>query len=508
MYPILTVSILSVTMNQNCEFGASSYDTCCSDTNGNSMSMQMACSQPEVIDRIMSLLNVTKEVGIVHAEPKTPGRYSLVVNHDSPEKVIREYRCYMGQTGYPDPNQLYTQTGFSRLFARSYYWEEGYPPVTLNSLVHNDPKIPWLTDPTVGMQRYDYGCAYQSDLITKRDDGEEGFTIKTIKRPAVGGYIWNNQDSGGGDSEEIYSIRLHSKDQFNGGFVVISLKNAPYGGAAWPAFWMVGNDPNVWNYNKPKNPGLALTNNWPVRGEIDIVEYVNSYTKEGAEDGERNHITLHTVPNCFSYRTSPNGLGKIDTQQRQQNSIENVNITGQGGDDCNWNNAFEGCGTSQKKYSTPGPWMKSHGGGIYAIEWVKGKFIKGYHWYKDDERNPFQYFKTTDTIDMNYLESTFGLADIKHDFELSCPIPDFLSDMFMIFNTAVCGDWAGNKDGTRVDNDPNGISYEKKRYGENGDGFMYPRCESAVKDRIKQPDYEDFLKERFQWDVDFVKVFT
>jgi len=38
--------------------------------------------------------------------------------------------------------------------------------------------------------------------------------------------------------------------------------------------------------------------------------------------------------------------------------------------------------------------------------------------------------------------------------------------------------------------------------------FGYPRCKFAVKDCLKQADYEDFLKERFQWDVDFVKVFT
>lgn len=500
-------------MQQNCEFGAASYDTCCSDTNGNSMNINMACMESSAVDKILSYLNTSKEVGIVHGEPKTPGQYKLVVNHDSSEKVIRDYRCYMGQTGYPDPAQLYTQTGFSRLFARSYYWEEGQPPVTLNSLIHNEPKIPWLTDPTVGMQRYDYGCAYISDLVTPRDDGKEGFSIKTIKRPTVGGYEWNNADGGGADSEELYSIRLHSKDQFNGGFIVISLTKAPYGAAAWPAFWMVGNDPNVWNFNKPKNPGLALTNNWPVRGEIDIVEYINSYTEEQKALKERNHITLHTVPNCYSYRTSPNGQGKIDTKQRNNAGLENINITGQGGDDCNYQKAFEGCGTSQKPYSTPGPWMEAHGGGIYAIEWVKGKFIKGYHWYKDDSRNPFEYFKNTETIDMNYLHNIFGLPDIKHDFETTCTIPEFLSDMFMIFNTAVCGDWAGNLDGTRLQEDPSGISYEKKVYpdeetGSPGDGFRYPRCESAVRERLRQSDYEEFLKERFQWDVDFVKVFT
>ena len=127
---------------------------------------------------------------------------------------------------------------------------------------------------------------------------------------------WDGSDGGGNDPDELYTVRLHSRDQFNGGLVVISVAKTPYGGGAWPAFWMVGNDPNVWNYNIPKNPGLALTNNWPYRGEIDIIEYVNTYTQESRDAQERNHVTLHTSPGCFSKRTSPSGKGHINEEAR------------------------------------------------------------------------------------------------------------------------------------------------------------------------------------------------
>ena len=485
--------VMSSVMTHECSFGDSSYDTCCADGDGGLMNINLTCATPGKIEQIMSLLGTP---GRVHAEPKTYGNYTLTVNHDSFETVIREYTCYMGQTGYPDPAQLYTQPGFERLFGRSYYWERGEPPVTLNALIHGQPTIPWLTDPTMGMQKYQWGCAYISDLVTPRDDGSPGFSLKAMKKPGVGGYTWS--------TDELYTMRLHSRDQFNGGLIVVSITKSPYGAAAWPAFWMVGQDPNSWNYNVPKTPGLALTNSWPYRGEIDIIEYVNAYTMESREEGERNHITLHTNPNCYSKRTSPNGLGKIDTTQRSTTGVENTSLTDQGGSDCYYNNGFEGCGTSQKVNSTAGPHMEAHGGAIYAIEWVKGRHIKGWHWFKDEPHPDF----SRGALDIDYIES-FGLPDIMHEFSTTCPIENMLSDMFMIFNTAVCGDWAGNLDATRVPEDPTGISYDKKVYGgDNPDGFGYPRCEAAVREMLNSENVNEVLRERFQWDVDFVRVFT
>ena len=461
--------------SQECRFGDSQYDTCCQDPIGGKMSIDLSCTTPAKMEELLA--NVEKR-GKVHAEPLTYGSYTVAVSHDSVESMLVDYRCYLGQTGYPDPLQLNLQPNFEHLINRSYYWNHGDPPATLNSLTNsNQPALPWLADPTNGVQKYQWGCAYSPDLITHRSDGKPGFSLNAMVKPSPPPrFAWPTGD--------LYTLRLHSKDQFNGGLIVISVSKLPYGAALWPAFWMLGQNPASWTTSPPKTPGLALRNTWPYRGEIDIIEYASAYTKQSLE---RNHLTLHTNPNCYSKRSSPNGQAYVNVGQRDG---ENVALTNQGGSDCNYDQAKYGCAAFMKPNSVGGPYMEARGGAIYAIEWVKGKHIKAWHWFKDTPHPDF----TRTNLTTEYIE-TFGLADVMHYFEFTCDIDNMLSDMMLVFNTAVCGDWGAGVDSFKLDGDVNGVDYATGS----------ANCETAIKQKMNN---KSFIDERLRWDVDFVKVFT
>lgn len=71
------------------------------------------------------------------------------------------------------------------------------------------------------------------------------------------------------------SIRLEGKRRFNRGLFIIDVRHMPSGCGAWPAFW------------------LTDEANWPVNGEIDIVEGVNFQ--------DEAKTAMHTTKGCDMY---------------------------------------------------------------------------------------------------------------------------------------------------------------------------------------------------------------
>ena len=116
-------------------------------------------------------------------EPKTPGQYTLIRNFDSVESMRSEWICYMGGTGYPAPENWVDSDGdgvnegqsgqlnFDHNFGRGYFYGTGDNPLVFEDIVGpNTRPIPWLADPTAGMNSYEWGCIYKSDLLTARED--------------------------------------------------------------------------------------------------------------------------------------------------------------------------------------------------------------------------------------------------------------------------------------------------------------------------------------------------
>ncbi|KAL5641346.1 hypothetical protein ACGC1H_001732 [Rhizoctonia solani] len=186
------------------------------------------------------------------------------------------------------------------------------------------------------------------------------------------------------------SVRLHSRTTYNGALVILDAVHMPYGCGTWPAFW--SNGPN-----------------WPNGGEIDIVEGVNDY--------QANQASLHTKSGC----TIPEQYGSSGMLAASLNCA--ADETGN-----------QGCGQLNSKPNNYGKAFNDNGGGVYAMKW--------------DRSGISIYF--------------FPRGEIPSDINNESPRPDswgtpvgnwpaqncdpfqFMSDHIMIFDTTLCGDWAGN----------------------------------------------------------------
>lgn len=451
-------------------------------------------------------------------EPTTEGTYTLLRNFDSVESLRTEWACYMGGTGYPAPAEYVlgsdgvtnegqggqsNQGGFQHTFGRGYFYGFGPNPANFEDAVGATSDLPWLADPTSGMQLYKMGCAYKSDLLTEREDRKPGFMMRAMRAStATDAYTAGSPNWQNAANNDIYTLRLETKDIYNGGLFGISVSKIPWGAAAWPAFWMVGSEPNDWAIDQPRNKGLGLRNYWPYRGEIDIIEYVNAFTQEDMTAEQRNHVTLHEPVGCFSDRSSPSGRGKIGSDTF---------------DDCAANSAFTGCSMSMGPKTTGAPDFQ---GGIYICEWLKLKHVKCWFFKKHpDEQAPASSDWTGPTSPdygaskepvvepFNFTAATtinvadLGEPDVYHLLSERCAMYNSLADMRLIINTVICGQWAGAVTTNAQAGDPDGFSYPPK-----DTEFGTPHCDAAFRSymqgKTKGNGNRDYLGERWDWVVD------
>jgi len=190
------------------------------------------------------------------------------------------------------------------------------------------------------------------------------------------------------------SVRIQSKNNFTGGLLVMDAVHMPAGCGTWPAFWSDGP-------------------NWPAGGEIDIIEGVNDYTN--------NQATLHTNPGC--------GLASSDSKTL---SISGTLI---GTTDCSVSSTSnQGCGIQASSNVTYGAGFNSIGGGVYAMQW--------------DTSGISVFFFPRSSIPADIQAeapqpSTWGLAMARWP-AIDCDPFKFFYDHVAIFDTTLCGDWAGD----------------------------------------------------------------
>ncbi|KAF8588469.1 glycoside hydrolase family 16 protein [Ramaria rubella] len=190
------------------------------------------------------------------------------------------------------------------------------------------------------------------------------------------------------------SIRITTNYQFTGGLLVLDAVHAPTGCGTWPAFW--SNGPN-----------------WPNNGEIDIMEGVN--------DVSVNQASIHTAPGC---------------QISNSEATNNASGTLVGGSNCasaESNNG--GCGQQATSLNnTYGTGFNSNGGGVYAMVW--------------DESGVAVYFFPRQTVPpditgMAPQPQTWGVPFARWP-ATNCNPFQFFQQHSVIFDTTLCGDWAGN----------------------------------------------------------------
>ncbi|KAG9223169.1 glycoside hydrolase family 16 protein, partial [Pleurotus ostreatus PC15] len=189
------------------------------------------------------------------------------------------------------------------------------------------------------------------------------------------------------------SIRITTQSTWNGGLFIMDAVHMPTGCGTWPAFWSNGPD-------------------WPRGGEIDIVEGVHDYTN--------NQATLHTSPGCR--------LPSSDTS--------NLKISGSliAGQDCaaaSTNN--EGCGIRAPNSNSFGAGFNSNGGGVYVMQW--------------DSDGVAIFFFPRGSVPADITAGApqptlWGLPQARFPAS-GCNPSQFFNNHHLIFDTTLCGDWAG-----------------------------------------------------------------
>lgn len=241
-------------------------------------------------------------------------------------------------------------------------------------------------DPTNGFVQY-------KDLKTAASSGLIAISNPSDPNNAA---VYMGVDHKTKDPSGRASVRLSSKKTYNHGLFIFDIEHNPGSiCGTWPAFWL-----------------LSASGKWPVGGEVDIFEGVN--------DEVRNKMTLHTTAGCRIEPTTKGFTGKIDTPDCD------VNAPGQGKN--------IGCGilppgTHQATY---GKGMNEMGGGVYATKWTSQE-IAIYHFPRAQVPTDIQ----AGTPD----PSKWGMPVAK--FAGGCKIDEHFKDLSIIFNTAFCGDWAG-----------------------------------------------------------------
>lgn len=123
------------------------------------------------------------------------------------------------------------------------------------------------------------------------------------------------------------SVRIQTQYSFTGGLLIMDSVHMPTGCGTWPAFWTNGAE-------------------WPITGEIDIVEGVNNYTN--------NQATVHANTGCeLPANSSTSSLG-----------ISGSLVSGTNCAALQTNN--EGCGVRATQTNSFGAPFNQNGGGVYA----------------------------------------------------------------------------------------------------------------------------------------------
>jgi beta-glucanase (GH16 family) len=189
------------------------------------------------------------------------------------------------------------------------------------------------------------------------------------------------------------SVRVSSNAAYTRGLFVADIAHMPVGCGVWPAFWTFGP-------------------NWPNSGEVDIIEGVNSM--------DTTLITLHTGPGC-SVRAEG---GLPDTVLKETN--------------CNKDEGRGGCGQTTTNRAGFGAGFNANGGGVYAMEWTP-QSISVWFFPRGSPQAAATAANATAPPDM----ASWGPPTARF---VGCDFDQHFRAHNIVFNTALCGDWAGKQE--------------------------------------------------------------
>ncbi|KZT10380.1 glycoside hydrolase family 16 protein [Laetiporus sulphureus 93-53] len=192
------------------------------------------------------------------------------------------------------------------------------------------------------------------------------------------------------EGDKRNAVRITTQDYYDYGTLwILDAVHLPYGCSVWPAFWSMGHD-------------------WPVGGEIDIVEAINVMPN--------NQMALHTTEGC-THVTPSDQLGYS------------------GGDDCG---TGSGCIVSENAANSYESGFAAAGGGVFATQFdVTGIYM--WFWSRPDIPDVIKNANSTSPMNI----STWGDPHASYPNTTSCDLSTFFTEQQLIFDITLCGDWAG-----------------------------------------------------------------
>lgn len=271
---------------------------------------------------VLFVVGVLFAIGeVMNGPPWQPvGKYQIL-ELQTGESFLNNYEFYIGKdsTGSKSGGQHY-----NTYVSRSKAMKLGILNVSTDSMFHDNED-----DGTI------------SQKITSENDNDRRLEEET--------FIY--MSSAPSDEGPRQSIRLEGKKRFNRGLFIVDLKHIPTGCGSWPKLW------------------LTDEQNWPINGEIDIVEGVNR--QDAAQ------TTLRTARKCTMQNDdnsngdgddpdSPVRTGEWLVDGTNQESATNCNVFENDDSKFRWS---RGCVTVDPDGETFGTPFNAQGGGIYALEW-------------------------------------------------------------------------------------------------------------------------------------------
>ncbi|GJJ07793.1 hypothetical protein Clacol_001998 [Clathrus columnatus] len=277
---------------------------------------------------------------------------------------------------------------------------------------------PWATLPTIGNAPKPKGSSFELVTFYQGEDFVNNWDYFTASDPTHGNVHYVNQQDALSlglvqveknvttikvdDTTQLSSgqnrnsVRISSKKRVTGGLVVANISAMPTGCSIWPAFWLVGDS-------------------WPSHGEVDIIEGVNRQT--------RNQITLHTLPGCTRNDNAKPAAGQSIAFSGTPLQVScDVTV-----------NSNSGCGIMSTQANSFGLGFNQNGGGVLAMMWdTMGirvwSFLNG--------------SVPDDLTQMNPTPSKWPIPDAYWS-AATCPVDKYFANMMMVFDTTLCGDFAG-----------------------------------------------------------------
>ncbi|EGN96843.1 glycoside hydrolase family 16 protein [Serpula lacrymans var. lacrymans S7.3] len=251
-------------------------------------------------------------------------------------------------------------------------------------------------DPTSGNVNYQSQSDAQSKGLAYVNSSDNSTVLRVDS--------WSSVQSGGNRD----SVRISSMKNYTGGLFILDASNMPTGCGTWPSFWSTGP-------------------NWPLAGEIDIVEGVNNQAT--------NQYTLHSgieTPCTLSTPPANNTAASLNSTL--------VNFTGHlMGTNCYSNQSSDGgCAIGDTDTRSFGNGFNGAQGGVFALLWENSGMSM---WH-------FARSEIPSDITARAPQPSNWSTPVGYWSGETCNIGESFYEHTLVFDTTICGNWASGAYGS------------------------------------------------------------